>query len=96
MKPNGKNSLTAEKVPFGYREVTPTEKKRLVQEQFDPIAQTYDLADTVLSFGLDSRWRKKAVRLLGLEEGTLSSTSAAERRAWQDLPLAGSAPTAEP
>jgi demethylmenaquinone methyltransferase/2-methoxy-6-polyprenyl-1,4-benzoquinol methylase len=71
MKPNGKSSLTAEKVPFGYREVTPAEKKRLVQEQFDPIARTYDLADSVLSFGLDSRWRKKAVRLLGLERGDL-------------------------
>jgi demethylmenaquinone methyltransferase / 2-methoxy-6-polyprenyl-1,4-benzoquinol methylase len=69
MKPNEEMSLTAEKVSFGYREVTPAEKKRLVQEQFDPIARTYDLADTVLSFGLDSRWRRKAVRLLGLEKG---------------------------
>jgi demethylmenaquinone methyltransferase/2-methoxy-6-polyprenyl-1,4-benzoquinol methylase len=58
-----------ERVSFGYREVSSTEKKRLVQEQFDPIARTYDLADTLLSFGLDSRWRKKAIRLLGLKRG---------------------------
>lgn len=61
--------MTEDKVSFGYRQVTSAEKKRLVQEQFDPIARTYDLADTLLSFGLDSRWRKKAVRLLGLKSG---------------------------
>jgi demethylmenaquinone methyltransferase/2-methoxy-6-polyprenyl-1,4-benzoquinol methylase len=63
--------LTTEKASFGYRQVTSGEKKRLVQGLFDPIARTYDLADTLLSFGLDSRWRKKAVRLLGLEPGGL-------------------------
>jgi demethylmenaquinone methyltransferase/2-methoxy-6-polyprenyl-1,4-benzoquinol methylase len=63
--------LTADRVSFGFRQVTSTEKKRLVQEQFDPIARTYDLADTLLSFGLDSRWRKKAIRLLALEPGSL-------------------------
>ena len=63
--------MTTEKVPFGYRQVSSAEKKRLVQEQFNPIAGTYDLADTLLSFGLDSRWRKKAIKLLGLEPGDL-------------------------
>jgi len=58
-----------ERVSFGYREVSSSEKKRLVQEQFDPIARTYDLADTLLSLGLDYRWRKKAIRLLGLQRG---------------------------
>ncbi len=61
--------VTADKVTFGYRQVSSTEKKKLVQEQFSPIARTYDLADTVLSFGLDSRWRRKAIRLLGIEAG---------------------------
>ena len=63
--------MTADKVSFGFRQVSSTEKKKLVQEQFSPIATTYDLADTLLSFGLDSRWRKKAIRLLGLEPGAL-------------------------
>jgi demethylmenaquinone methyltransferase/2-methoxy-6-polyprenyl-1,4-benzoquinol methylase len=63
--------VTADKVSFGYREVSSTEKKKLVQDQFSPIARTYDLADTLLSFGLDSRWRKKAIRLLGLEPSAL-------------------------
>ena len=61
--------MTEDKVTFGYQQVTSTEKKRLVQEQFSPIARTYDRADALLSFGLDSRWRRKAIRLLGLERG---------------------------
>jgi len=61
--------VPADRVTFGYGEVTSAEKKRLVQEQFDPIAPTYDLADALLSFGLDSRWRKRAIDLLGLQEG---------------------------
>jgi demethylmenaquinone methyltransferase/2-methoxy-6-polyprenyl-1,4-benzoquinol methylase len=59
------------KVSFGYREVTPEEKKGLVHEQFDPIASTYDLADAIMSAGLDSRWRKKGISLLRLKGGGL-------------------------
>lgn len=61
--------MAAEKVPFGYRAVSPEEKRRLVSCQFDQVAETYDLADTVLSAGLDARWRRKAISLLGLEAG---------------------------
>jgi demethylmenaquinone methyltransferase/2-methoxy-6-polyprenyl-1,4-benzoquinol methylase len=56
-------------VAFGYRQVTPAEKKRLVQRHFDPIARTYDLADVLLSFGLDGRWRNVGTALLGLQNG---------------------------
>jgi demethylmenaquinone methyltransferase/2-methoxy-6-polyprenyl-1,4-benzoquinol methylase len=62
-------AMVTDRVSFGYRKVSPEEKKRLVREQFDPIAATYDLADAVLSAGLDARWRKKGIRLLGLQEG---------------------------
>lgn len=62
-------NATTEQVPFGYRKVDPEEKKRLVSRQFDPIARTYDLADAVLSAGLDSRWRRRAIRLLELRPG---------------------------
>jgi demethylmenaquinone methyltransferase/2-methoxy-6-polyprenyl-1,4-benzoquinol methylase len=61
--------MPADRVTFGYREVTTAEKNRLVQEQFTPIARTYDLADSLLSFGLDSRWRRRAIDLLGLHRG---------------------------
>ncbi len=61
--------MRAERVSFGYRDVTPEEKRRLVSRQFDAIARTYDLADTVLSAGLDARWRRKAMSLLRVGEG---------------------------
>ncbi len=57
--------MSAERVPFGYRDVSPEEKRRLVRRQFDAIAETYDLADTVLSAGLDARWRRRAISFLG-------------------------------
>jgi demethylmenaquinone methyltransferase / 2-methoxy-6-polyprenyl-1,4-benzoquinol methylase len=57
------------KVFFGSLAVTPEEKKRLVHDLFDPIAANYDLADTLLSAGLDARWRRKAVGFLGLRPG---------------------------
>jgi demethylmenaquinone methyltransferase / 2-methoxy-6-polyprenyl-1,4-benzoquinol methylase len=56
-------------VASGRRAVDPEEKKRLVRALFDPIASTYDLADTILSAGLDARWRKTAVALLELRGG---------------------------
>jgi demethylmenaquinone methyltransferase/2-methoxy-6-polyprenyl-1,4-benzoquinol methylase len=59
------------KVSFGYRDVTPEEKKNLVHEQFSPIASTYDRVDTILSAGLDSHWRKKGISLLNLKSGDL-------------------------
>ncbi len=58
-------------VSFGYRQVSPAEKKRLVREHFDPIARTYDLADRLLSVGFDERWRRETVRLLPLRQGDL-------------------------
>ena len=61
--------MTTEQVPFGYRDVSPEEKRKLVSRQFDAIAAKYDLADTVLSGGRDAGWRRKAVDLLGLGEG---------------------------
>ena len=35
-----------------------------IREMFDAIAPTYDLLNHLLSFGLDIRWRKKAIALL--------------------------------
>ncbi len=61
--------MPAERVPFGYRDVSPEEKRKLVSRQFDAIASTYDLADTVLSAGLDARWRRTAISLLAPAAG---------------------------
>jgi len=58
-----------ETVPYGFKRITPSEKRRLVNEHFIAIAQRYDLSDTLLSFGLHHLWKRKAVKLTGLKEG---------------------------
>ena len=46
------------------------EKVRAVQEMFDAIAPRYDLVNRIMTFRLDTRWRRKAVRLLNLPQGS--------------------------
>ncbi len=46
------------------------EKVRAVQEMFDTIAPRYDLVNRIMTFRLDTRWRRKAVRLLNLPQGS--------------------------
>ncbi len=58
-----------DRVQYGYGTVTEAEKRRLVDGHFDAIAPRYDLADTLMSFGLDRRWRAAGVRLLSLKRG---------------------------
>lgn len=43
-------------------------KKEQVEAMFDAIAPRYDLLNRVLSFGIDQRWRRKAVDLLEPEQ----------------------------
>ena len=56
-------------VSFGSRRVSPEEKKSLVQEHFNTVAARYDLTNTLLSFGLQHVWKRKAVAMLGLNPG---------------------------
>ncbi len=39
------------------------EKQEKIVSMFDNIAKTYDLANRVLSLGIDKKWRKKACKL---------------------------------
>jgi demethylmenaquinone methyltransferase / 2-methoxy-6-polyprenyl-1,4-benzoquinol methylase len=56
-------------VSFGYAKIGSRDKKRLVRDHFDLIANTYDLADAVISVGLDSLWRRKSIHLLDIRPG---------------------------
>jgi len=40
-----------------------------VREHFDRVAPTYDVGNTLLSFGLHKCWKRAAVRMMGLREG---------------------------
>ena len=46
-------------------------KVRAVQEMFDAIAPRYDLVNRIMTFRLDTRWRRKAVRELNLPAGSI-------------------------
>ncbi len=47
------------------------EKRRVVRAMFDSIAGRYDLVNRVMTFGLDVRWRRNAVKRLGLAPGSV-------------------------
>jgi len=44
-------------------------ESRAIEQMFDSIAHRYDLLNRVLSFGIDTRWRKKLYRILNLQPG---------------------------
>jgi demethylmenaquinone methyltransferase / 2-methoxy-6-polyprenyl-1,4-benzoquinol methylase len=47
-----------------------TEKVTAVRDMFDAIAPRYDLVNRIMTFRLDTRWRRKAVRTLDLPAGS--------------------------
>ncbi len=48
-----------------------SEKKKQVKLMFDNIAGRYDFLNHFLSFGLDFYWRKKALKLTGLNSESI-------------------------
>ena len=61
-----KNLVMAEKVkPYKNSELG---KKEQVTQMFDTISKDYDGLNRVISFGIDIKWRKRAVALLQKEK----------------------------
>ncbi|HIJ81537.1 MAG TPA: class I SAM-dependent methyltransferase, partial [Desulfuromonadales bacterium] len=46
-----------------------SDKGEKIQQMFGTIAPRYDFLNRLLSFGIDRRWRKQAVRLLKYRDG---------------------------
>lgn len=66
-EPNARRSATwdTESLPEG------DDKARMVRSMFDAIAPRYDLVNRIMTFRLDTRWRRRAVRDLALAPGSL-------------------------
>lgn len=47
------------------------DKSDMVRDMFDAIAPRYDLVNRIMTFRLDVRWRRRAVRDLGLPAGSV-------------------------
>lgn len=68
-------------------------KARAVRAMFDTIAPRYDLVNRVMTGGLDRRWRRAAVRSLGLSSGSLVlDVACGTGDLCRDLTAAGYAP----
>ena len=50
---------------------TGQEKVKAVRTMFDAIAPRYDLLNRILTFGMDTGWRRRTVADLGLPGGSL-------------------------
>ena len=59
----------SETVSFGYREVDPQEKTRLVGDVFSSVAKNYDLMNDAMSGGLHRLWKDQFVRRVKPRKG---------------------------
>ena len=59
-----KNNKNKESQWFGYKQVNPGEKMRLVETVFDSVASRYDLMNDLMSGGIHRLWKNKFVSML--------------------------------
>lgn len=80
---------TGDELPQGHEKVT------AVRTMFDTIAPRYDLVNRIMTFGLDVRWRRRAVRDLALRPGDVVLDLAAGTGDFcRDLRAGGAEPVA--
>jgi demethylmenaquinone methyltransferase / 2-methoxy-6-polyprenyl-1,4-benzoquinol methylase len=60
----------SERTHFGYEEVSPDEKTRRVRGVFESVASRYDLMNDLMSGGLHRAWKRFAVAISGVREGS--------------------------
>jgi len=60
----------SEHTHFGYEEVSPAEKTRRVRRVFESVASKYDLMNDLMSAGLHRAWKRFAVAVSGVREGS--------------------------
>ncbi|MEO5897576.1 MAG: ubiquinone/menaquinone biosynthesis methyltransferase [Vicinamibacterales bacterium] len=61
--------MTTPRVPLRTALESPDAKSRYVRRLFSTIADRYDLITVLLSFGLDSRWKRRLIALAGVQPG---------------------------
>ena len=61
--------MTSDTVSFGYSEVAPEEKTRLVGDVFQRVAQRYDIMNDAMSGGLHRVWKDHFVRQVKPRQG---------------------------
>ncbi len=54
---------------FGYKDVSPDEKTRLVGRVFDSVAARYDLMNDLMSLGIHRLWKRQFVATCGIRSG---------------------------
>lgn len=54
---------------FGFKEVAPEEKTRLVGEVFSSVARRYDLMNDLMSLGVHRLWKRQFVATCGIRPG---------------------------
>src|ERR1044072_702519 len=61
--------MTERSASFGYQDVDPAEKPRLVRGVFDRVARRYDLMNDLMSVGVHRLWKDAMASRLNLQPG---------------------------
>ncbi len=69
VRPDMRADEQPDTVDFGYRDVPPEQKTRLVRDVFDGVAGHYDLMNDLMSLGIHRLWKAALVDLIAPRDG---------------------------